>query len=142
MRGTESRLYIRITYRDAHMCTCLSLSPWKMSKSLFQSLKCTMLFSHVWLFVAAWTAACQAYLYFSITQNLLMSIESVMPSNHIVLCRPLIFLPESCPAFRSFPMSQFFTSGGQSVGASASTSVLPMNIQEWFPLWLTGLTPL
>ena len=45
---------------------------------------------------------------------------------------------QSFPASRSFPMSQFFTSGSQSVGASASTSVLPMNIQDWFPLGLAG----
>ena len=43
------------------------------------------------------------------------------------------------PALGSFPMSQFFTSGGQSIGVSASASVLPMNIQDWFPLGLTGL---
>ena len=42
------------------------------------------------------------------------------------------------PASRSFPMSQFFTSGGQSIRVSASASVLPMNIQDWFPLGLTG----
>ena len=50
----------------------------------------------------------------------------------------LFFCPQSFPASVSFPMSQFFTSGGQSIGASASTSVLPMNIQDWFPLGLTG----
>ena len=46
---------------------------------------------------------------------------------------------QSVPASGSFPMNQFFTSGGQSIGASASASVLPMNIQDWFPLGLTGL---
>ena len=45
---------------------------------------------------------------------------------------------QSFPASGSFPMSQFFASGGQSIGASASASVLPMNIQDWFPLGLTG----
>ena len=45
----------------------------------------------------------------------------------------------SCPASGSFPMSQFFTSGGQRIGSSASASVLPMNIQDWFPLGMTGL---
>ena len=49
---------------------------------------------------------------------------------------------QSFPASGSFPMSQFFTSGGQSIGVSASTSVLPMNIQDWFTLGLTGLIPL
>ena len=63
-----------------------------------------------------------------------MSIESVMPSNHLILCRPL----QSFPASQSFQMSQFFASGGQSTGVSASASVLPMNIQGRFPLGWTG----
>ena len=50
--------------------------------------------------------------------------------------------PQSFPVSRSFPISQLFTSGGQSIGASASTLVLPMNIQGWFPLGLTGLISL
>ena len=58
----------------------------------------------------------------------LMSIESVMPSNYLILCRPLLFLP--FPASGSFPMSQLFASGGQSIAASGSASVLPMNIQD------------
>ena len=49
---------------------------------------------------------------------------------------------QSFPASGSFPMSQFFTSGGQSIGASALASVLPMNIQDWFPLGVTGLISL
>ena len=66
-----------------------------------------------------------------------MPIESVMPSNHLILCRPL--LPLSIfPSIRVFPMSQFFASGGQRIGVSASASVLPMNIQDWFSLGLTG----
>ena len=69
----------------------------------------------------------------------LMSIESVMPSNQLILCRPLLLLPSIFPFSGSFPMSWLFASGGQSIGASASTSVLPMNIQGWFPLGLTGL---
>ena len=59
-----------------------------------------------------------------------------MPSNHLILCHPLLFPPS--PKSGSFQMSQFFTSGGQSIGASASTLVLPMNIQDWFPLGWTG----
>ena len=61
----------------------------------------------------------------------------VMPSNHLILCRPLLLSPSIFP--NSFPMSLFFTSGGQSIGTSASASVLPMNIQGWFPIGLTGL---
>ena len=52
------------------------------------------------------------------------------------------FCPQSFPALGSFPISQLFKSGGQSIGASASASVLPMNIQDWFPLGLTGLISL
>ena len=61
-----------------------------------------------------------------------------MSSNHLILCRPLFLPPSIIPSIRSFQMSQFFASGGKSIGASASASVLPMNIQGWFPLVLTG----
>ena len=65
----------------------------------------------------------------SLTPDRLMSIESVMPSNHLILCHPLLLLPSIFPATGSFPMSQLFTSGGQSIGVSTSASVLPMNFQ-------------
>ena len=72
-----------------------------------------------------------------------LSIDLVMPFNHVILCHPLLLPFSSClqsfPASGSFPMSQFFTSDDQSIGASASASVLPMNIQDWFPLGWTGL---
>ena len=69
----------------------------------------------------------------------LMSIESVMPSNRSILCHALLLPPSaSFPASGSFPMSQLFISGGQSTGASASASVLPMNILGWFPLGWIG----
>ena len=54
-----------------------------------------------------------------------------MPSNHLILCQPLLLLPSIFPSIRVFQMSQFFTSGGQSSAVSASASVLPMNIQDW-----------
>ena len=78
------------------------------------------------------------------TQSLLklMSIELVMPSNHLILCRPLLLLPSTFPIIRSFPMSQFFASDGQSIGASVSASVLPRHIQGSFPLGLSGLISL
>ena len=68
-----------------------------------------------------------------------MSIESVMLSNHLILCCPLLLLSSIFSSIRVFSnvMSQLFTSGGQSIGASAS--VLPINIQHWFPLGWTGL---
>ena len=73
----------------------------------------------------------------------LMSIELVMPFNHLILCCLLFLLPlQSFPASGSFSVSWLFPSGSQSIGVSASTSVLPMNIQGWFPLGLTGLVSL
>ena len=59
-------------------------------------------------------------------------------SNHLILCRSFSSCPQSFPASGSFQMSQFFPSGGQSIRVSASASVLPMNIQDWFPLGWTG----
>ena len=104
--------------------------------------------SHVWLFETPSTAAHQASLSFTITWNLLklMAIKSVMPSNHFILLinhevnhdepsssnhaiRSSSHL-QSFPASGSFLMSQHFASGGQSIGASASASVLPMNTQD------------
>ena len=78
-----------------------------------------------------WTAACQVSLSFTISWNLhkFMSTESVMPSNHFILCCPFSSCPQSFPASGSFPVSRFFTSSGQRIGASASASVLPLNIQ-------------
>ena len=64
--------------------------------------------------------------------------KSVMPSYHLILCRPLLLLPSIFPSIGSFPVSQFFASGGQSIGVSALASVLPMNTQDWFPLGWTG----
>ena len=60
----------------------------------------------------------------------LMSIESVMPSNHLIPCCPLLLPTSSFPTSGSFQMSQFFAAGGQSIGVSALASVLPMNIQD------------
>ena len=72
----------------------------------------------------------------------LVSVESVMPSNHLIPCRPLLLLPLMAPSIRVFSVSQLFAWGGQSIGVSASASVLPMNILGWFPLGLTDLISL
>ena len=87
-----------------------------------------------------WTAARQSSLSFTISQSLLklMSIESVMPSNNLILCHPLLLLTSIFPSIRVLPVSRLFPSGGQRIGVSASTSVLPMNNQDWFPLGWTS----
>ena len=69
----------------------------------------------------------------------LMCIEPVMPSNHLILYCLLLLSSPIFPCIRVFPVSQLFASGDQSIAASASASVLPVNIQGWFPLGLTGL---
>ena len=86
------------------------------------------------------TVRCQASLSFTISQSLLklMSTESVMPSNHLILGCPLLLLPSIFPSIRVFPANQLSTSGGQSIGVSASASVLPMNTQDWSTLGWTG----
>ena len=103
--------------------------------------------SRVQLFATPGTAAPQAPLSITNSRSLLklMSIKSVMPSNHFILCSPLLLLPSIFPSIRSFPMSQFFASCGQSVGASAGPSVFPMNIQSigltgWISLQSKGLS--
>ena len=97
--------------------------------------------SHVRLFATLWTAACKASLSITISQSLLklMSIESVVLSNHLILCHPLLLLPSIFSNIPTFLMSQLFQ-GGQSIRASAS--VLPMDIQDWFPFGLTSLISL
>ena len=99
------------------------------------------LLSLILLFSTPWTAACQASLSFTISQSFrkLMSIESVMLSNHLILCHHLLFIGKDPDAGKD---RRFFVSGGLSNGASASALVLPVNIQDWFPLRLTGLISL
>ena len=87
-----------------------------------------------------WTAAHQASL--SSTNSLsllkLLSIESAMPSNRLILCHALLLLPSIFPSIRVFSNESVLWIRWPNIGVSASTSVLPMNIQDWFPLGLTG----
>ena len=97
--------------------------------------------SHVRLFVTPRTAAHQASLSITSFQSLLklMSIESVMPSNHLFLCHPLLLLPSIFPSIRVFSNeSVLLCIKWTKYWSSASASVLPMNIQDWFPLGWTG----
>ena len=103
------------------------------------------LLSHFQLFVTPWTSAREASLSITNSQSLLKltSIELVVPSNHPILCCPLLLPRSVFPSFRTFSNESVkFTSGSQSIGVSASSSVLPVNIQDWFPLQLTGLISL
>ena len=98
----------------------------------------------VQLFMIPQTATRQASLSFTTSWSLLrlMSVESTMPFIHHIHSHPLLFCPQSFPAPGYFPMSRLLASAGQRSGASALASVLPVNIQGWFPLGLTGLISL
>ena len=111
-------LYLEALWRMA----CLNLSDFVVVTVQLQSC--------VRLFMTLWTAACHASLSLTISKHLpkFMSIESVMPSNHLILSQPVL-LPSVFPRIKSFPLSELFTSGGQRMGASASASVLPKGIQ-------------
>ena len=132
-----------------------SYLPWDLSLLIFVSLapreyqnlysaishfSLVQLLSHVWFFVTPWTVTHRASLSFIISLRLLKltSTELVMPSNHLVLCIPFSSCLQSFPASGSFQRSQFYTSGGQSSGVSASASVVPMTIQDLFLLGWTG----
>ena len=101
------------------------------------------LLSCVQLFATPWIAAHQPSLSIANSRSSLklISIESVTPSSHLILCRPLFLLsscPQSLPVSESFPVSQLFTWGGQSTRVSALASFLPKNTQDWSPLEWTG----
>ena len=102
------------------------------------------LLSLVQLFVTPWTAAQLTSLFNTNSRSSLklMSSKSAMPSYPLILGHPLSSCHQSCTPSGSLPMSQLFTSGGQSIGVSTSVSILPMNIQDWFPLVLTDLISL
>ena len=122
-------LVIRISVSEIFFCYCLVT---KSCPTLCNPMK--------------WTAACQAFLSFTISQSLLklMSVESVMPPNSLILCHPLF--PPGFNLSQYQGLFQWVSSlaiwGGQSIGASGSASVPPMNIQGWFLLGLTGLISL
>ena len=97
--------------------------------------------SHVQLLATPWIAAYQASLFITNSRSLLSSCPLSQWYHPTILSSVIPFSSclQSFPASGSFPMSQFFPSGGQSIGASASASVLPMNIWGQFHLGLTGL---
>ena len=105
--------------------------------STYHVLSSVQTLSLVWLFVTPWNAASQASMSITNLQSLpkFVSNVSVMPSNYLILRRPFA---ASGFFFFFLQMSQLFASGGPSIEVSASTSVLPMNTQDWSPLERTG----
>ena len=134
-------IYIFVDFLSAHLLIfCLLTNYWQrgIQFSSIQSL------SRVRLFVTLWTAACQASLSISSSRSLL-KLTSTSQWCHPAISSsvvPFFFHLQSFPASGSFQMSQFFASGGRSIGVSASASVLPMNTQDWSPLGWTGWIPL
>ena len=127
----------RVTHFNCKETEASKLRPLPDSASvLFSSVQSL---SRVRLFATPWITARQASLSITISQSLLRltSIESVLPFSHLILCCPLLLLPQSLPASESFPMSQLFAWGGQSTGVSALASFLPKNTQGWCPLECT-----
>ena len=108
------------------------------------SIVVVQLHSHVWLFATPWIVACQGFLSFTISQSLLNSCPLSCWCHPTISSSvaPFSSCPQSFPASGSFSVSRLVTSGGQSIGASVSASVLLMNIQGWFPLELTSLISL
>ena len=99
------------------------------------------LLTGVWLFVTPWNAVCQASLSFTISQSLLklISIESMMPSNRLILSHPLHLLPSNFPSIRVFMNRSALCIKWPKYWSFSSASVLTMNIQGWFPLELADL---
>ena len=89
---------------DLHWKDCFPWHHWRINFKVIYRVFVVQLLSHIQLFVTLWTAACQASMSFTISQNLLrlMSIKSVMPSNHLVLCHPLLLLPSIFSSIRVF----------------------------------------
>ena len=148
-RGSEAgRGYMYVLFLVAQSCLTLCNPmdcsppgcPWRFSQQKHRSdLPCppqiyvsVQSLSHVWLSATPWIAACQASLSITNTRSLvkLMFIKSVMPSNHPIFCRPLLLLPSIFPSIRVFPNESVLHIRWQSIGVSASASVLPMNIQD------------
>ena len=116
-------------------------TPWQINH-ITQRSQFSSVTQSVWLFVTPWTAARQATLSIINSWVLLklMSIKSMMPSISSSFI-PFSSCLQSFPAWGSFLMSQFFASGSQRIGVSVSASVLPMNIQDWFPLgWICWIS--
>ena len=144
LKINDGTCFYKIMYLNIQKCLIVVSKNWK--KICISFIVVLQPLSHVQLFVTPWTAECQATLSLTLSWSLLkfMSTESVILSNQSILC-PQSFTSLCLQSFitsESFPVSWLFSSGSQYAGASGSASILPINIQGWFPLGLTGLISL
>ena len=128
------RLFISLISLGAHLPYFPS---WSLTKHQFSSVQSL---SRVQLFATPWTAARQASLSITNSRSLLKltSIELVRPSNHLIFCRPLLLPPSIFPSIRVFSNELVLCIRWPKYWSLGSASVLPMNIQDWFPLGWTG----
>ena len=136
LQGMSDRTWISCILCFLH-CRWI-LYHWAIEEALYFSFYCCSVTKWCQLFVTPRTAECQAPLSSTISQSLLKFMFIVSDAIYLIICLPFL-LPPFFPASGFFPMSQLFTSGGQSIRASSSASVFPMNTQGWFPLELTAL---
>ena len=118
-----------VTLLDIYTNELKPYPPWKLHRGVYTSFRCSVSKSCLTL---CNPTHCSPWFCSQFT-----STESVVLSNHLILCCPLLLLPLIFPGIRIFPMGRLFISSGHSIGVSASASVLPMNIQGWFPLGWT-----
>ena len=125
-----SNLKVTISSSWCSVQPCLYWVSISLLVFVVQSLSC------VWPFATPWTAASQASLSFTVSWHLQNScpLSQWYCINHLILCHSFLLWPQSFPASASLLMSRLFAWGGQSIGALALASVLPMSIQGWFPL--------
>ena len=134
IQNIEIHIHILHTHIQCHILYKYIHSP------LYTCISSVQLLSRVRLFATPWTAARQILLSIANSRSLLklMSVASVMPSNHFFLCCPLLLLPSIFPSIRTFSNESVLHIPGVGVGVSASASVLPMNTQDWSPSGWTG----
>ena len=140
-RVSPSRDCVWMNTAKIHFVTGMKIS---IASTTGKDVVTVQLFSHIQLFATPWTAAHQAPLSITNSQSLLkhMSIESVMPSNHLILCHHLLLLPSIFPSIRVFSNESALRIRWPKYW-SFNFSISPsINIQDWFPLWLTGLISL
>ena len=131
---------VNISIVSIYVCVCIYIHIYIYIYIYIKFVVVVQSLNHVWLFVTPWTEACQASLSFTISQSLfkLMSIKLVMPYNHLILCHPLLLLPSVFPSIRVFYNESVHHVRWLKYWSFSFSISLPMNIQGWFPLVLTG----